>query len=230
MVGVLAMFTLGAFASSSASAVRFVELECEKPATELQGTKYETQAKCEKEEETSSTGKWQHKTVLGAVGGTSGVSKLEGELGSGNTKVTIECKKDVFTGTLEAGGANSGEVIFKECSLIGASGCTVPNIEFHFLSQLVRNGTSIEEEFKPTAEKAPVFVEFEITGSLCALKNKYKVEGTQKCALPSQSKWLVLRFIECTPAGSKLTFGTKPAKFTSTESLETTTKREWSVE
>lgn len=136
----------------------------------------------------------------------------------------------MFKGTLEAEGKNKGEVTFESCTLIGASGCEVPNIHFEFLSQLVRNGLAIEDEFKPTAAKSPVFVEFEIKGTLCALKGKYKVEGTQKCALPSQSTWLVLRFIECTPAGSSLTFGTKPAKFTSLESLETKLKREWTVE
>lgn len=82
--------------------------------------------------------------------GTSGVSKLESELGG--LKTVIECGEDEFSGEVEPAGANKGKVTFKLCKLyeVKTTGstaplnrtkvelCTVPNITFNFTSKLVR--------------------------------------------------------------------------------------------
>lgn len=159
-----------------------------------------------------------------SIAGTSGESTLVGELTS--KKITIICLEDVFSGTLESNGKSSGTVTFEKCKLYEGTGsekkeisnCGIANINFKFLDQLVGT-TTVEDEFKPAS--GTLFVEIEITGSLCALKGKQKVEGTQNCKLPEAETQLLEHTIECTPAGSHLTFAGKPAEFTSTEHVHT---------
>jgi hypothetical protein len=52
-----------------------------------------------------------------------------------------------------------------------------------------------------------LYSEIEITGEKCALKGKYKITGSQICAMPEAEFEKVLHHVICTPAGSKLVFG-----------------------
>jgi hypothetical protein len=218
-LGLLAVFAVSAIASASASAHGF--WRCKEVAA---GTgKYENH-ECIKE---GGNKNWERKALgvgeTEGVSGTSGVSKLESKILGKN--ITIECKKDTFTGTLEEGGKSRGEVKFKECKVVGLAGCEVKEpIEFKFKDLLVGPEPGVEDEFKGE-EAEEVFVTIEI--KICAIKGKYKVKGTQICKLPEAETWKIIHKIECTPAGSKLKLGENEAKFTSTEEVETTTKWGW---
>ncbi len=166
---------------------------------------------------------------LPTLTGTSGVSKLESEVLG--LKIIIECVKDTFTGTFEAGGASKGEVKFKECSVINpetkepVKHCSVHEpIEFKFRDQLLSPG----DEFKPFS--GTTFVEITFEGEKCAIKGTYKVEGTQTCNLPNETVLQEEHEIECLPAGSGLTFAGKPAHFTSTEKVKLESGGNWAME
>ncbi len=148
-----------------------------------------------------------------SVEGTSGVSILEGEVLG--TKITIECKKDKFTGSIGTGGTSEGEVVFEECKVVGQGTCGVPNIKFKFKDLLVGPEPGVEDEFKPVS--GTEFVTIEIT--TCTLKGKYKVEGTQVCKLPSGETLMKEHEIACETSGSHLTLGGKTAVFKSTEKV-----------
>lgn len=221
-LGMLAVFAVSAVVSGSASAHRFITNKCV-PWTNAT-IAWETLKKCEEQNPAGgdATKNWQHEEqTKAAVEGTSGVSKLEGEIAK--TPVTIECKKDKFKGTLLTGGLSEGEVTFEECSIPGQGTCVVPNIKFKFKDKLIAGP---EDEFEP--ETGTLFVEIKV--EVCALKGSYEVKGTQKCKLPEGEVFKIEHQIECTPAGSSLTLGGKAAKFTSNEHLHEVSGREWAAE
>ncbi len=177
-------------------------------------------------------------TTATKVEGTSGASQLESVIAG--TKIVIECKKDAFTGEIEAAGKTKGEITFEECKLFEIKAgkktelpkCTVPNIKFKFNDQLVSgSGATAEDEFFPTS--GTLYVEFEITGGECLLKGKYKVETTaekkgQRCALPSGEVEMEKHEIVCTSTGgSELRFGKEKVSFFSTDTVNLTTKKVW---
>lgn len=152
------------------------------------------------------------------IEGTSGISKLKTTIKK--EAVTIECTKDIIRVIIEDEGKSKGEeLLFTGCSAVGLSACTVPNISAKFIDQLVGTQSAPEDEFKPTVAGG-TFVTVELAGSLCALKGKYEVKGTQICKLPSILEQLPEHTIECTEAGSHLTFGGESATFTSTAKLQ----------
>lgn len=236
MLGLLAVFAAGAVASASASADEFI-VPCHKVLT--MGTGEWHNSTCTT---TSGTKEYTTKLLAGEaakVVGASGESVLEGE--AFLVKITIKCKKDKFEGELEAAGASKGKVEFTECKVLKPGTteqlqqCKVKEpIEFSFLDQLT--GSPVEDEFKPTAANAPVFVEITMepeAGGKCAIAEmptKLKVEGTQNCKLPEATSFKVKHEIECTSAGSHLTFADNPAKFESTETVELESKGEWKIE
>jgi hypothetical protein len=155
------------------------------------------------------------------VTGTSGTSKLEGEILS--TKVVIVCLNDRTSGTenlIEKEGKSKGEITFENCSIEGQGTCVVPPIKFKVKDKLL---SGAEDLFEPASGK--LFVEIRI--EVCALKGTYPVEGTQICNLPGGETEAVEHLIECTPTGSKLELGKKPAKFTSTEHVRLTSNKKW---
>ena len=170
-------------------------------------------------------------TLPEKVEGTSTKSVLEGKVLG--TAITIECKKDIFSGTIEAGGASKGEIKFTECTVPTAAKCKVTEpIEFSFNDLLVGPEPGVEDEFKGVKENAKkeiIFVEITLTGAECLLKGSYPVKGTQTCKLPGGETPGKEHTIECTPAGSKLKLGTEEAKFTSTEKVKLTSGKEWSA-
>lgn len=224
---------LAASVPSMASAVRVIENPCENSGGTLQGKRFPSQLRCEREENESPITLWQHKTVMGffRIAGfesmtTKGIAKMEVEIGG--TKTTVICKTNKGKGEWETGGKGNGEITFEECSLEKASSCSVANIKLKFSSQLIGTAPSIEDEYKPASP--PVFVEVEIKGEACIFKGKYQVEGTQVCKLPKQTEQIVEQEIECTPSGSKLTLAKNPAKLTSTDGLELESKVKWDFE
>jgi hypothetical protein len=212
LMSLLAVFAVGAVASASASATVCEPLDKE--------------------------GEWTWcsaaKEITSPVEGTSGVSKLESEVGG--KKLTIECTADTFKGTLEdpepskLDGASSGEIKFTGCSVVGVAKCTVHEpIEFKFKDQLINKPpTKPEDEFKPN--EGETFVEIKIEGAECAIKGTLKVKGTQKCNLDTTFETEQKEHeLICTPAGSKLKLGEKEAKFTSTEKVKRVGGGVWSV-
>ena len=226
MLGLLAVFAVSAVASESASAHRYFREKCVERA-EGQGTKFLTEKECIEQPAKPIPGKWEHETIgIANIEGTSGVSKLESVIAK--ETVTIECLKDVFTGTLEPGGKSKGEVKFTECKVFNKLheelvACKVKEpIEFQFTDQLVGIAGRPEDEFKPTkAEETFVEITIEnVTGKNCLEKvTNLKVKGTQTCELPNAGALLVTHEIVCTPSGGKLKLGTEEAKFTSTEKV-----------
>jgi len=204
----------------------------------------------------ASAHEYQYFPAPAKVTGTSGISKLEGEVAG--VKTIIECKKDTFTGELEEKGKSKGEITFSECSLFedtshvktALTKCTVPNIVFKFTDKLVR-GQGLgptewgpEDEFNSTLAEE-VFVEIKITGSECALKGTYKAkqhevgvkEGTEEvkykgqvCALPEAGVEEVEHEIVCTSSGSHLMFNGKPAYFFSTDKVKLESGAKWAAE
>ena len=171
--------------------------------------------------------------IKATVTGTSGESILEGEVAL--VKVFIKCKKDTFSGELEATGASKGKVEFTECRVVNKKGNQIENckvkepIEFKFKDQLV--GTTVEDEFKPAA--GTIFVEITMeaeAGGVCAISGTYKVEGTQTCKLPSAGTLQAEHEIVCEPSGSSLKFAGNPATFTSTEKVKLESGGSWAIE
>ncbi len=195
MVSVLAIAFVGAFASASASAHRFIE---EGPKEVKNGEK---------------------------ITGTSGVSELASTIDK--VAITIVCKKDKFEGTLETGGKTKATITYEECSLTGLSGCKVPNIIAKVNDKLIENaGKEIEDEFEQEGTEPFATIEIET----CTLKGKYKVTGTQKCALPKGKEFLVLHEIACATSGSNLKLASEKATYKGTASVEMASKNKWAVE
>jgi hypothetical protein len=233
LLSLAAITAIGAVTSASASAHRFIAPTC-KEGTNAEAKKWGNEKKCiERNPAAGETGKWEHNEVLGKVKGTSGVSKLKSMLLG--AEILITCKKDTFSGELEAKGATKGEVTFEECSASSSgselTNCEVPNIKFKFTDQLV--GSPVEDEFKPAVAGKP-FVEIVIKNKgakICLEKGTFPVEGTQKCELPSGETFKTEHEIKCTPAGSSLKFNkTETATFESTDTVKLEAGGEWAVE
>ncbi len=257
LVSLLAVLAVGAVTSSSASAAHGFWICKEKAGVgEEPPIKYD-EHHCNTKEKELKLRKWEWKPVEGAevfkVEGTSGVSKLESEVAG--LKILIECKKDTFKGEIEAAGKNKGEVTFSECSLfevtkyvkVALTACTVPNIVFKFTTQLVTGqgaGPATwgpEDEFNST-EAEETFVTIKIEGT-CALKGTYKAKQAeveikpaaqkfkgQVCAMPEAGVGKLEHEIVCTSSGSHITFGGKPAYFTSTDLVKLENGWWWGAE
>lgn len=241
ILGLVAAFAVSAVASATASAHAFTV--CKEVG--VNNGKYKDN-RCQEE---GGEKNWEYKTIGAAekikVEGTSGSSQLEGEVGG--LQATIECTKDVFTGEILAEGKSTGEITFSGCSFYQinnknkhrelVSSCTVANINFKFRDQLIDGaGHGPEEEFKPEAEASTLFVEFEIGGSLCAVKAKYKAEVTAAnkgvfCAIHEPFRSEVTHEIICTAVGDEnLRFNNKRASFYSTDSIQVVGGPQWYAE
>jgi len=235
LVAVIAVVAFSAIASSSAFAAEEF-FTCQASATG-----HFEESKCEKEG-TTKADEWLAITAAKKITGTSGNSKLEGTVAG--LKLIIECKKDKTTGTtneIETAGKNKGKILFEECGhpteiLRGnrkeLTACTVANIEFSFLSQLIAGkGAGPELEFKPSPSTSTLFVTIKITG--CALPEENKVEVAAvgdgiTCALPEAEVGLVVHEIACASTGdANLRFAGKAASFTSVEKVEIENKERW---
>lgn len=170
--------------------------------------------------------------------GTSQTSELAGKLLG--ISVLIRCEKDTFTATLKAGGASEGEVKFTGCRVLTENEsvlkerpeCIVKEpIEFKFTDRLIETGKqAFSDEFKGILESGKTFVEITIENKgteKCPVADTAKVTGTQTCPIPKAEEPLVTHEIVCTPTGSNLELGGKPAKFTSTEKVKLDSGQDW---
>lgn len=232
LLSALAVFMIGATASASASAQRFIGHSCTKHAGS--GVKYKTEANCLKQESPGS-GEWEHVELASGtkVVGTGGVAKLKGEIL--NKEAIITCTKSTFVAEFEKGGASTGKAIFEECKVGNSTetftNCTVIDITMSSTGQLV--GSPVEEEIKKTpAAEDLATVEIKNKGEKsCAQKGGFPLAGTQKCKLPSGEALKVEHEIECLSGGSSLEFnGKKGATFEGTEKVKLESKEEWAAE
>jgi hypothetical protein len=161
---------------------------------------------------------------------TSGTSHLRGKIAG--IKVNIISTLDTGTFSLESGGKDkftisfTGNTVEDEETKEVLTKCTVEKlITFWGTSQLVQ-GTKLEDEFKGSSP--PVFAEFSITGSSCAVKvSKAKAEGTASGLVDNEAEH-ILHTLTFTGADESLTFDGEPATFESEESLALTTLNFWS--
>lgn len=222
-----ALAVMGAFASASASAHRYVE--CLKVAA---GKEAYEENKCEK---AKAGGEWE-KFEIANVGfaGTGNVSELKTELLK--AEILITCKKAIYAGELETGGTGKGEVTLEECSMGNSketfANCEVPNIKFKLLGVLVENAKSeVEEEFKPAS--GTTFFDLIIKNKgekACAEKGTFPVNGTQTCEFSNGKTFGVTHEIDCKPSGSHLTFDGEAATFEGSRSIGTASNDSWAVE
>ena len=189
-------------------------------------------------------GKWSYlpveKAELYAFEGTSGVSKLESELGG--KRVIIECKKDKITGELESGGRTKNVVItYEECKLfqvvkyiktelpkcvVGTAGTITTNKLNDFL--ITGKGIGPEDEFEPA--EGTTFVKIKIAGAECALASEEAVTGKQICQLPEATVGKVEHEVVCSPSGGSLVLGTKAASYYGTANIKLTNGWSWGAE
>lgn len=161
------------------------------------------------------------------VSGTSGVTKIEYTVAE--IPVTTECKRDAIAGAIKAGGVSASEITFRECSFPTIPSCVIREpFGSKLTDQLIGNG-GLEDEFTPK-ESNEIFMEFKVEGSLCVFRGDvFVIRGTQRCELPGVEMEATAHTIECLPSGSKLRFGTREAKFTSTEHVHLISGKKWSA-
>lgn len=234
MLGLVVVFGASAMVSAIASAAEPAYFICQKNAK----GKY-TEHQCITE---GAGEKWEEQTLGQAetvtIAGSSGVSELEGEIAT--QTIVIVCNNDRFSGYIAAHGRSSlSSITFENCKIykrISATerelltACTVPNITTNPIDDQLREPESgrVEDEFFP--HEGMVFTEIKITGSLCAVKGGFKVEGTQTCKVPNGElkKQAIIHELNCTP-GKNLTLGGKEAKFTSNERINLVNEWDWYV-
>jgi hypothetical protein len=248
----LAAVAVGVVVSASASAhAYFVCMEG--------GTEKFTEHLCAAKGE---TGKWSWTEANGTYGfkveGTSGTSKLEGEVAG--DQLSINCGKDSFIGEIGKGstrGKGEGEYTFSECkAYVGyaetkgresklLTACVIPTISFKVIEQLVTGqGSGVEDEFRSNSGVEGLLVKVKLQGAECALKGTYNLEddkgaeveiggqafGGMVCALPEAAVGKVEHEVVCPSTGSHLTFNAKPASFFSTETAKLAGGASWAAE
>jgi len=182
LVSLLAVFAVSAIASASASAQEY--FTCNANAAGLYTTNQcnvLAGTKAFELEKIPAAGKVKF-TSSNTIGGYKHPAILEGQIGT--LSVIVECATVTGTGELEEKGKVKGEVKATECKIFQVvkaikgelTACKVEPISSNFKDQLVAGkGIGSEDEFKPAAEGTLV-VEIELTGALCALPKKNKVE------------------------------------------------------
>ena len=204
MLGVLAVFAIGAIASASASAS--VWEECLEK--EIVGTKY-TDNHCATESGTGTFG-WMPISKELKITSKGATQLLELQT---NPAIIITCKKVIDAGALKAGGEDEvNKLEYKECS-INIAGCAVVKgstgdtngtisvkslIKTKLLTLEISGKLLVEDEFKPKNEaEEEVFVELEIgkkenakkeaEGACGVLPVKVKVKGNTVAMVEGQN-------------------------------------------
>jgi hypothetical protein len=161
---------------------------------------------------------------------TSGTSHLRGKIAG--IPVNIISTLDTGTFSLESGGKTkftvsfTGNTVEDEETKEVLTKCTVEKLITFFGTDQLVAGSPLLDEFKGSSP--PVFVEFSITGSSCAVKvSKAKAEGTASAEASESSK--VLQTLKFEAAHESLKFDGEPATFESTESLELNSGAPWSA-
>ena len=133
---------------------------------------------------------------------------------------TILCTQRAYTGlTLGAAGVSGGTLSFSTCTVEKPAGCKVAEpIKTEVAGSLEEIGGALVSKFAPKVAGTPFTeITFENEAS-CSLKaKKFKVEGNQKCELPSATSEKAAHGITCAFTGSELSLGGKKAEFESNE-------------
>jgi hypothetical protein len=170
-------------------------------------------------------------------------SKLEAKLLG--VPIFIQCQEELSTGVFKPAGASTFRIEFKNCYMVENSNgkkiflvncavrgsATAEAIVAEGTDQLIEHSV---DEFKGELNKEKgLFAELELTGEKCVLKGKYKVTGNQVCATPEAEFEKVLHHLICTPAGSKLVFGTgektEPAQFFAEDQIRLKSLKVWAA-
>jgi hypothetical protein len=163
--------------------------------------------------------------VSSPVNGTlkGGTSTLKGEL----LGLRVEVISTSNTGQFSIGpaGTSTYEISYAHNTIKEAGGgtltnCTVQNlITFDGADDLAgaSEGGGLWDEFAGSAP--PLLVKIKLTGSSCALKGTYALEGTMDALLPTAETEEVTHTYEFLPESESLTLGGSPATLTDTEEL-----------
>ncbi len=194
LLGLLAVLTVGAVASASASA-----------ETCTGGSHF---VFCNDNQEPIA-----HETVLG----TSGLALLSSHLGGGEAK--FHCLSDDFQDELGLLGAGSGLILFLNCTELLPAGCELSapqkkEIDAVFTAELESATLATFTGSKTAATKE--FTTLEVVN--CSVAGKYAVTGTQMVSIPKGGESKKEQEIIATKAQSALKLGVEPASFSSTTS------------
>jgi hypothetical protein len=205
VLSLFAVFAVGAFVASSASAAcsgGTKSVFCYHNGTEI-----------------------TNETALGE----SGLSVLEGK--SGGVAFTVHCTHDRFVALLLALGASEGEINFLGCKVEkpAGQGCTVPNLILaNFTDQLSENVMPPTDLFKGLGANEK-FAEFTIGGASCTAKNVIVVEGLQTAELGDPETALLSHTVVAKKSGSKLKIGGAVASFSSSATVSLESDLAWLV-
>jgi hypothetical protein len=165
-------------------------------------------------------------------------SKLETKLLG--VSIFLQCQEELSTGTIKPKGESTFKIEFKNCYVVeNGNGKKVFLVNCGVAEPAIAEGKDqlIEhsvDEFKGELKGTKgLFAELELTGEKCILKGKYKVTGNQVCAAPEAEFEKVLHHSICTPAGSKLVFGTgektEPAQFFAEDQVRLKSLKVWAA-
>jgi hypothetical protein len=157
-----------------------------------------------------------------------------------NVSVFIQCQEELSTGSIKPKGESTFKIEFKNCYAVENNNgkkvflvnCIVGEpVAAEGTDQLIEHSV---DEFKGELKATKgLFAELELTGEKCILKGKYKVTGSQVCAIPEAEFEKVLHHLICTPAGSKLVFGTgektEPAQFFAEDQIRLKSLKVWAA-
>lgn len=230
----LAVMAVGGVASTSASAQRAIAV-CWRGSPP--GEKFDNKECNSHNQVIQEWGWWRLEEGRKVkVIGSSGVSKLQSELDG--VALTIECKKDKFSGTLDEVDKNSGTVItYEECALTGgfATKCEVSStLTTDNLKGELTSGTRIENTFEP---EGSAFIEIEIkakSGKTCAIAATYPIKGSQTCEIDKDNaeaeEGKEEHEIICKTSGSNLKLGPESATYEGSATVKPEGGEYWKVE
>jgi hypothetical protein len=166
-------------------------------------------------------------------------AKLEVKIPGQAISIFIQCQEELSTGVIKPKGESTFRIEYKNCYVVeNSTGKKIFLVNCTVKEPIVAEGTDqlIEhsiDEFKGSgAEK--LFSEITIEGAKCVgVAGKYKVTGTQVCAVPEAEFEKVLHHLICTPAGSHLVYGTgektEPAQLFSEEQIRLKSLKVWAA-
>jgi hypothetical protein len=152
--------------------------------------------------------------------------------------IFLQCQEELSTGSIKTKGESTFRIEFKNCYVVeNNNGKKVFLVACGVAEPALAEGTdqltehSVDEFKGELKGEKGVFAELELIGEKCALKGKYKVTGAQVCATPEAEFEKVLHHLICTPAGSKLVFGsgekTEPAQFFAEDQIRLKSLKVW---
>jgi hypothetical protein len=155
-------------------------------------------------------------------------------------RLYLQCQEELMIGSIKPKGESTFRIELKNCYSVEnndgkknfITNCISGEpVILEGKDLLIEHGVDeLKGELK--GEKG-VFTEAEIKGEKCVFKGKYKATGSQVCAVPEAEFEKILHHLICTPAGSKLVFGsgekTEPARLFSEEEFRLKSLKIWAA-